>query len=189
MTMIKRYLVSVFNEEDSLISAIRMAKKENIRISEIYSPFPIHEAFEATGIKTRFTLAAFLYGLAGVFGILAFLQYTAVIDWPINYGGKPTNSFPSFIIVTIVLTILIITLASLFTFSLRAKVYPGKKFEMPDVRSMDDKFVMVFENNGDERFNQDLVSKLLENGATEIHYKDSSTINSLSDVKENITPN
>ncbi len=187
--MNNHYIVSVFNEEDSLISAIRMAKKENIKISEIYTPFPIHEAFEATGIKTRFTFAAFLYGFAAVVSVLAFLQYTAVIDWPINYGGKPTNAFPSFLIVTIVLTILIITLASLFTFSLRAKVFPGKKFLMPDTRSMDDKFVMVFEKKADEAFNQDLVSMLLENGATEIHYKDSSTFNSISDVKENITHN
>ncbi len=187
--MIKQYVVSIFNDEDSLISAIRQAMKDGIRVSEVYTPFPIHEAFEATGTKTRFTLAAFLYGFAAAVGVLAFLQYTAVIDWPINYGGKPTNAFPSFIVVTIVLTILTITLASLFTFSVRAKVYPGKKLVLPDKRSTDDKFVIVFEKNGDDDFTKSLVNMLLEHGATEIHYKDSETLNQYQNDEETPTHN
>ncbi|MBK8884585.1 MAG: DUF3341 domain-containing protein [Bacteroidales bacterium] len=57
---------------------------------------------------------------------LAFLYYTSVIDWPVVYGGKPFNSFPSFIVVTIILTIFTVTIASLAAFSARSKLFPGR---------------------------------------------------------------
>ncbi|GAB1405705.1 DUF3341 domain-containing protein [Lentimicrobium sp.] len=144
--MNKHFVVGVFDEEAQLMAAVNETQKKGFQIQEIYSPYPVYEAIEAMGRKTRFTTAAFLYGLFGALGVLAFMYYTAVIDWPINYGGKPTNAFPSFLVVTIVITILVVTLASLFTFSVRAKIFPGKSFVLPDVRSTDDKFVMVFNN-------------------------------------------
>lgn len=166
--MTNQYLISVFNEEDTLLSAIRRVKEAGVKIAEIYTPYPINEAIEAMGKQSKFTLAAFLFGFAGAVGILLFLQYTAVWDWPINYGGKPTNAFPSFIVVTLVLTILTITLASLFTFSVRAKVYPGKDYVMPDIRSMDDKFIIVFEMDQLQTTTDELRTMLHEAGATEI---------------------
>lgn len=169
--MNKQHIIGVFNEENELLSAVRRVKESGTEIAEIYTPYPIHEAIEAMGKKSRFSFAAFLFGFAGATGVLLFLMYTAVWDWPINYGGKPTNAFPSFIIVTIVLTILTITLASLFTFSVRAKVYPGKKFVMPDHRSMDDKFVIVF-FAGSEPENEKLIAILNEEGATEVYNKE-----------------
>lgn len=170
--MNKQHIISVFDDEDALLAAIKKVKKEGAEIAEIYTPYPIHEAIEAMGKKSRFTLAAFLYGFAGAAGVLAFLMYTAVFDWPINYGGKPTNAFPSFIVVTIVLTILTVTLASLFTFSVRARVYPGKKYVMPDFRSMDNKFVMVFNSEATQNNNEKLINILNEEGASEIYHKD-----------------
>ncbi len=170
--MDNKHIIGVFDEEHALLNAINRVKKSNLGIAEIYTPYPFHEAIEAMGKKTRFTFAAFLYGFLGAVGVLAFLIYTAGIDWPINYGGKPTSAFPSFIVVTIVLTILTVTLASLFTFSARAKVFPGKKFIMPDVRSMDDKFVMVFNADDNSSVNENLISLLKEEGATEIYHKE-----------------
>ncbi len=169
--MNNQHVIGVFNEEDELLSAIHRVKEAGIKIAEIYTPYPVHEAIEAIGKKSRFTIAAFLFGFAGAIGILAFLQYTAVYDWPINYGGKPTNAFPSFIVVTIVLTILTITLASLFTFSVRAKVYPGKEYFMPDTRSTDDKFVIIFNMDQNATESSLLIQMLRESGASEIFEK------------------
>lgn len=171
-TMTKKHIIGVFDEEKDLLNAINRVKQTNNDISEIYTPYPIHEAIEAMGKKSRFTLAAFLFGFFGASGVLAFLIYTAVIDWPINYGGKPSSAFPSFIVVTIVLTILTITLASLFTFSARARVFPGKKYVMPDVRSMDDKFVIVLDAYDNTAKDDQLISLLKEAGATEIYNKE-----------------
>jgi hypothetical protein len=174
--MKSNYLVSIFNDEDTLLSAIRRAKDTGYKITEIYTPYPVMEAIEAMGKKSRFTFAAFLFGFLGAAGILLFLQYTAVWDWPINYGGKPTNAFPSFVVVTLVLTILTITLASLFTFSVRAKIYPGRAYILPDNRAMDDKFVMVFDLKENGESAERLIQTLKEEGAEEVYQKELESI-------------
>lgn len=149
--MSKKYILGVFNDEATLVDAFEKIKAKGIMPVEVYTPYPIHEILEGMGKKTRITHAAFFYGLFAVVGILSFLTYAAVIDWPLQYGGKPFNAFPSFIVVTIVATILSITLLTLFTFSARAKIFPGKKPEIVHERATDDKFVIVLdpENLGD----------------------------------------
>lgn len=165
-------IIGVFDEEVSLMAAVNQVKKEGIEINEIYTPYPMHEVIEAMGKKTRFTFAAFLYGFVGASSVLAFLYYTSVIDWPVNYGGKPTNAFPSFIVVAIILTILTVTIASLFTFSARAAIYPGKAYELPDERSTDDKFVIVFDKTTVKDSLEKLTSILREQGALEVYEKE-----------------
>lgn len=146
--MNKNYILGVFNDEYDLINAFNKVKAKGIMPVEVYTPYPIHEILEGMGKKTRITHAAFFYGLFGALGVLGFLYYAAVISWPLHYGGKPFNSFPSFIVVSIVATILIVTLLTLFTFSVRAKIFPGKIPEILHDRATDDKFVMVLDKSG-----------------------------------------
>ena len=114
-----------------------------------------------------------MYGLfynpASLLLVLAFLYYTSVIDWPINYGGKPFNSFPSFIIITIILTIFIVTIFSLATFSGRAKLWPGKQHKSYDPRATDDKFVIVVSKEEIAPGELGTIEGIMkENGAVEI---------------------
>lgn len=143
--MNKEYILGVFNNEENLVEAFEKVKEKGVQPVEVYTPYPIHKILEEMGNKTRITHAAFFYGLFAVVGVLAFLSYAAGISWPLQYGGKPFNSFPSFIVVTIVATILSITVLTLFTFSARAKIFPGKKPEIIHERATDDKFVMVLD--------------------------------------------
>ncbi|HEX7411136.1 MAG TPA: DUF3341 domain-containing protein [Bacteroidales bacterium] len=166
--MSKTQIIGIFDDEDTLMKAIHNVKAKNIEINEIFMPYPVHEAIEAMGKKTRFAFIAFLFGVFGAVSVLSFLYYTSVIDWPINYGGKPTNAFPSFMIITIVLTIFTVTILSLFAFSARSGIYPGKKYTMPDLRSTDDKFVIVFDKNNLSMDAAAFNSLLKESGASEI---------------------
>jgi len=143
--MSKDYILGVFEDEEKLVSAFDKIKEKGIIPVEVYTPYPVHEILHGMGNKTRITHAAFFYGLFAAIGILSFLTYAATISWPLNYGGKPFNSFPSFIVVTIVATILSVTLLTLFTFSFRAKVFPGKVPEIYHERATDDRFVMVID--------------------------------------------
>lgn len=166
--MNKQYILGVFNDEESLVNAFEKVKEKGILPTEVYTPYPIHEILEGMGKKTRITHAAFFYGLFAALGILSFLYYAAVIDWPLVYGGKPLNSFPSFIVVTIVATILSITLLTLFTFSVRAKVFPGKKPEIFHERATDDKFVMVLDKNVVGEIEAEINQIIEESGEIEI---------------------
>ncbi|WP_319499769.1 DUF3341 domain-containing protein [uncultured Draconibacterium sp.] len=165
--MSKKYILGVFDDEATLVDAFEKLKDKGVMPVEVYTPYPVHEILEGMPIKTRITHAAFFYGLFAALGILGFLTYAASISWPLHYGGKPFNAFPSFIVVTIVATILSITLLTLFTFSVRAKVFPGKKAEIFHERATDDKFVMVFDEEGIANDSESVKSILTEHGKIE----------------------
>jgi len=143
--MNKDYILGVFDDEHDLVEAFEKVKEKGILPVDVYTPYPIHEILEGMGNKTYISHAAFFYGVFAAIGILGFLTYAAVFSWPLNYGGKPFNAFPSFIVVTIVATILAITLLTLLTFSIRAKIFPGKTPKIFHERATDDKFVMVLD--------------------------------------------
>jgi len=167
--MSSQHIIGVFDDEFKLVSAVEKIKEKNILIEEVYTPYPIHEVIRAMGTKSKMQIFAYFYGLFGALGTLAFLYWTSVISWPVNYGGKPFNSFPSFIVVTIILTIPIVTIGGLATFSGRAKLCPGKSHKIYDLRATDDKFIIVLNEAVVKA--EDLTSAeniMKENGAVEI---------------------
>ncbi|MBK7212674.1 MAG: DUF3341 domain-containing protein [Bacteroidales bacterium] len=71
-----------------------------------------------------------------------------------------------------VLTIASITILSLLTFSVRAKIFPGKKYVLPDLRATDDKFVMVFDSEKAGTGFEDLNRMMKDCGAEEVYSKE-----------------
>lgn len=145
--MTRTYKIGIFDDEGKFISTIRSLQEQEFQIFDVFTPYPVHEVFHLLKRKSRLPTAAYFFGLFGIITTLAFLYYTSVIDWPLVYGGKPFNSFPSFIVVTIVVTILIVTIASLTLFSARSKLFPGRDNTIFDLRATDDKFVIVVDTN------------------------------------------
>lgn len=94
-------LVAEFNTPDELVAAAHAVHAEGYTHIDAYSPYPIEEVCEAIGLHgNRLPLIVLLGGIAG--GLFGFgLQYwTTVIDYPLNVGGKPFNSWPMFVPVT-----------------------------------------------------------------------------------------
>src|SRR5947209_20624187 len=108
-------LIAEFDNPEALVVAAHRAFAEGFRKMDAYSPFPVEGLAEALGFhRTRVPLIVLSGGILGCFGGF-FLQYwLAVIDYPINVGGRPLNSGPSFIPVTFELTILIAALSVFF---------------------------------------------------------------------------
>lgn len=164
--MASQYLLGVYDSEESLLDAFRKMKEEKIEIEDIFTPYPIHEILENHGRKSKITVVGWFYGFFASLAVLAFLIYTAGIDWPLNYGGKPSNAFPSFLVITIVLTIFSITILSLATFSWRANLWPSHEKPIYHERATDDKFVILISK---EKTDAGKASSLMkETGASEI---------------------
>jgi hypothetical protein len=175
-----KYKIGVFDEEEKLISSMKTLLNKGYTIDDVYTPYPLHEVLHLLKRKSKLPTAAYLYGLSGALAVLAFLYYTSVIDWPIVYGGKPFNSFPSFIIITIVLTIFIVTIMSLATFSARGRLIPGEVNRIYEERATDDRFAIVVSatQNNEGLFN-DAGKLLSEGGAVEVVEKTYETEDSL----------
>jgi hypothetical protein len=107
-------LLAEFDSPEALLAATRRAFAEGFRRMDAYSPFPVEGLSEALGFhRTRVPLIVLIGGLIGCVGGFVLQYWAAVIDYPINVGGRPLNSWPSFIPITFEVTILI---AALFAF-------------------------------------------------------------------------
>ncbi len=165
----RNIILGVFDDPDVVTSAVGELVKNNIRIKDVYSPFPLEHVWELLKLKTRLPYATFLYGAFGTASVFAFLYWTSVINYPLIFGGKPTNTL-SFVVIMFVLTILSGVIFTLGTYLVREKMWPGKKVELPHNGSMDDKFVVVIEKerNMDESTVKKINDLLVKNGAVEV---------------------
>ncbi len=171
--MATKYKIGIFDEEKKFISSIRMLQEQEVKIYEVFTPYPVHEVFHLLKRRSRLPTAAYFFGLFGIIATLSFLYFTSVIDWPVVYGGKPFNSFPSFIVVTIVLTIFTVTIASLAAFSARSKLFPGRDNTIFDYRATDNKFVVVVITDDTDRSLSEKAGKIMEEqGAVEVNDKE-----------------
>src|SRR5664280_2486106 len=167
--MSRTFKIGIFDDEGKFISGIRSLQEQKFPIFDVFTPYPVHEVFHLLKRRSNLPTAAYFLGLFGIIATLGFLYYASVLDWPINYGGKPFNSFPSFIVVTIVVTILTVTIGSLALFSARSKLFPGRDNTIFDLRATDDKFVIVIDTNSLDKSATGKAGNIMEEqGAVEI---------------------
>ena len=106
-------LMAEFDDPTSLVTATERAHHEGYRNMDAYSPFPIEELHEALGSKhTRLPLIVLIGGLVGCIGGYMLQYWSQVIRYPMNVGGRPVHSWPSFIVPTFECTILFAAFAA-----------------------------------------------------------------------------
>lgn len=159
--MTNKKIFGVFDDEDNLVSTIRTIRDKGIKISDVVSPYPIHEVFDELKLKTKIPVAAFFYGIFGLLATFGFLYWTSVINYPLVFGGKPQNTL-SFVIVIFIMVINITIVLTIVTFFLREKKGPGAKpsIEYPGIT--DDKYLIVIDVAKDTDVNS--VNELLKSG-------------------------
>lgn len=155
-------LLSVYESEADLFAAVAAIRERGYRILDIHAPYAVHGLDRAAGFpRSRLPIACFVYGLIGT--ILAFYgQYWAsAIDWPINVGGKPWNSWPAFIPVTFELMVLFAGVGSALTLFAVSGLWPGKKAELIVEGITNDRFAVLIAESG-SAFNYDEAQALCE---------------------------
>lgn len=170
--MFNRYLIGIFQNESKLLAAVRCLRDNQISIHDVYSPYAIHGIDEAMGIRrSRLPFVTAIFGFLGLSLALFFQFWVAVIDWPINVGGKPDNSTLAFIPVAFEMTILFGGLGTVAFFFLRSKLFPGRRPKIFFEGISDNKFALVLEQK-DSSFDEKTVEDILkEFGAVEVKNK------------------
>jgi hypothetical protein len=106
-------LLAEFSTATALIDAATRARQAGYQRVEAYAPFAVEGLADAVGFTgNHVPLMTLLGGLAAGLGGYFMQWYSAVIDYPINVGGRPLHSWPSFIPVTFEMTILGAALAA-----------------------------------------------------------------------------
>ncbi len=158
-------VMAEFENPTDLVAAAQRVYSLGYRRINGYSPYPIEELSEAIGFtKTSLPLIVFIGGLIG--GLSGFfMQYwIEVIDYPINVGGKPTNSWPAFIPITFEMTVLFAAFSAVLGMLILNKLpqpyHPV--FNLPNFAlATRDRFFLAVEAN-DAKFNHAEVVDLLK---------------------------
>src|SRR5260370_16072736 len=100
-------LLAEFESASDLMAAAKTAHRSGYNDIEAYSPFPVHGLGEAIGFtKNRVPLVVLICGILGACTGYGLQYWVSAITYPINVGGRPLNSWPSFVIITFELTVL-----------------------------------------------------------------------------------
>jgi ActD protein len=103
-----------FASVPALFAAVKQLRMDGYTRLDAYTPFAVDGLAEALGpIRNRIPLLMLCGGLVGGLGTLALQYYAAVIDYPIDVGGRPDASWPAFIPAALEMTILFAALAGI----------------------------------------------------------------------------
>jgi hypothetical protein len=106
-------VLAQFADADKLVAAAQKVHAAGYREVEAYSPLPVEGLAEALGFRrTRLPLVVLLGGIVGCVCGWALQYWTNVIDYPLNVGGRPLNSWPSFVPVIFEMTVLVAALSA-----------------------------------------------------------------------------
>src|SRR5215475_5746197 len=101
-------LMAEFDSPTTVVAAARRVYEAGYRRINAYSPFPIEELSEAIGFHRDYVpIVTLICGILGGLGGFLMQYWISVIAYPLNVGGRPLLSLPSFIPVTFECTILL----------------------------------------------------------------------------------
>jgi len=144
-------IMAEFDKPTDLVAAARRTYEAGYRRINGYSPYPIEELSEAIGFtRTSLPLIVLVGGILGGLGGFFMQYWMAVIDYPLNVGGKPFNSWPAFIPITFECTVLVASFAAVLGMLVLNKlpqpyhpVFNAPNFAL----ATRDKFFLVIEAN------------------------------------------
>lgn len=109
-------LMAEFENAQSLLRATRTARKAGYTHMDAFSPFPVEGLAEALDFhESRLIWFVLGGGLIGGLAGFGMQYYASVIAYPMNVGGKPFNSWPAFIPVSLEVAILTAAVVTVFS--------------------------------------------------------------------------
>jgi hypothetical protein len=167
--MSARIQTGIFERDGDLLRATTAVREAGYRIVDAYTPFAVHGLDRAMGLRpSRLTWVCFWCGFLGLAFMTWFQYWSSAVDWPIDVGGKPWNSWPAFVPVAFEGTILLGGLGVVAALFVRCGLRPGRQAKMPAPRVTDDRFALVVECSSDGRGVDELPALLRSHGAIEV---------------------
>ena len=154
--MANKHVHAIYDDDDKLLSAVKILKSKGVTINDVFTPFPVHGLDHALDLKpTRIAIAAFIYGFIGFTFAILMINYIMIVDWPQNIGGKPSftliENLPAFVPVIFELTVFFAAHLMVITFYVRSSLWPFKKAENPIPETTDDKFLIQILSFNDQK--------------------------------------
>jgi hypothetical protein len=105
--------VGEFDRPRAVLEAASLVRSAGFTRLEAYTPYSIEGLAEKVGLKrTGVPLITLIGGIVGASGGYFMMWYSSVIGFPLNVGGRPPHSWPSFIPITFELAVLCAALSA-----------------------------------------------------------------------------
>jgi hypothetical protein len=102
-----------FHSPGEVVAAARAVREAGYRKVDAYSPYPIEELAEALHFHhSKLPLLVLIGGLTGLVAGYGLQYWAAVIEYPMNIGGRPLHSWPAFVVPSFETTILFAALTA-----------------------------------------------------------------------------
>src|SRR5690349_22471680 len=92
-------LLVEFADGRALLEAARSLRQKGLCVVDAFTPVPVEGLAELIGVRsTRIRVVMFAGGIGVAALLYATEWYTAVINYPVNSGGRPLNSWIPFLL-------------------------------------------------------------------------------------------
>jgi len=165
-------VMAEFLSPAALLRAGKRAYAAGYRRMDAYAPMPVEGLAEVIGFKkNKVALAVLCGGSFGAIGGFTLLEWIAGIAYPHNVGGRPLNSWPSWIPITFECMILCSAITSLlcvlFMNGLPKPYHPV--FNVPEfARASKDRFFLCIESSDPQFRAEEAMDFLREVGGREV---------------------
>ncbi len=110
-----RGLIACFGGAEELVAAVRSARESGYRRLDAYTPFAIEGLVDDLDKRDdRVPKIVFFFGMLGAAVGFLMQVYAASYDYPMNIGGRPDFSWPSFIPITFETGVVFAAFAAMF---------------------------------------------------------------------------
>ena len=158
-------LMAEFDDAADLLKAAHKTREAGYRKFDAFSPFAIEGMEEALEMRS-INISHFVLG-GGLIGILigyGMQYFSAVINYPVDVGGRPLNSIPAFIPITFEMFVLFGAFSGVIGMLLlnRLPMPHHPLFNMPDFKEATrSRFFLCIEAR-DPRFDYEQTKKFLD---------------------------
>jgi hypothetical protein len=106
-------ILAEFENPQDVVGAARRARAEGYTKLDAYTPFTVEGLADALELgSTRVPLIVLIGGLVGAALGYGMQYYLMAVEYPLNIGGRPYHSWPSFVPITFEMTVLVAGLSA-----------------------------------------------------------------------------
>jgi hypothetical protein len=142
-------LLVSFETPEAVLKGTRRARQAGYRSMDAYTPYPVEGLSLELGMRrSRIPSVVFIGGIVGAVAGFFMQYYAMAVNYPVNSGGRPLNSWPMFVPIAFEVLILVAALSAFISMVLLNGL-PHPNHPIFNVREMarasQDRFLLCIE--------------------------------------------
>ena len=101
-------IIAEYDTPEQVLAAAKSAHRAGYQKMDAYTPHPVEGLDDALGMKpTQLGFVVLMMGLIGMATGYFMQWYSMTVFYPLNIGGRPLHDWPTYIVITFELTVLL----------------------------------------------------------------------------------